>query len=41
MLLSTKTVANDVSNILSKLQVASREEAVLRTDQAGLGQDAP
>ena len=39
--LSTKTVANYVSNILSKLQVASREEAVRRAHQAGLGQDAP
>lgn len=38
--LSTKTVANYVSNILSKLQVASREEAVLRAQGAGIGPDA-
>lgn len=37
--LSTKTVANYVSNILGKLQVASREEAVLRAREAGLGSD--
>ncbi len=37
--LSTKTVANYVSNILGKLQVASREEAVLRAHEAGLGGD--
>ncbi len=39
--LSTKTVANYVSNILSKLQVADREEVVLRAREAGLGQDSP
>ncbi len=39
--LSTKTVANYVSNILSKLQAADREEAVLRAREAGLGKDAP
>ena len=37
--LSTKTVANYVSNILSKPQVASREEAVVRAHEAGLGGD--
>lgn len=39
--LSTKTVANYVSTILSKLQAADREEAVLRARDAGLGQEAP
>ncbi len=39
--LSTKTVANYVSNILGKLQAADREEAVLRAREAGLGQDTP
>ena len=37
--LSTKTVANYVSNILGKLQVAGREEAVQRARGAGLAQD--
>jgi DNA-binding NarL/FixJ family response regulator len=36
--LSTKTVSNYVSNILSKLQVADRTEAVIRARDAGLGQ---
>ncbi len=36
--LSTKTVANHVSNILSKLQVADRVQALLRAREAGLGQ---
>ena len=35
--LSTKTVANHVSNILSKLQVADRAQAMLRARAAGLG----
>lgn len=35
--LSSKTVANYVSNILHKLQVADRKEAVLRAREAGLG----
>jgi DNA-binding NarL/FixJ family response regulator len=39
--LSTKTVANYVSNILGKLQAADREEAVLRAREAGLGQARP
>jgi len=34
-------VANYVSNILHKLQVADREEAALRAREAGLGQDGP
>lgn len=37
--LSTKTVANHVSNILSKLQVADRAQAMLRAREAGLGQE--
>jgi len=35
--LSPKTVANYVSNVLHKLQVADRKEAVLRAREAGLG----
>ena len=35
--LSHKTVANYVSNILNKLQVADRAEAILRAREAGLG----
>jgi DNA-binding NarL/FixJ family response regulator len=35
--LSPKTVANYVSNILHKLQVADRKEAALRAREAGLG----
>jgi DNA-binding NarL/FixJ family response regulator len=37
--LSIKTVANYVSNILHKLQVADRKEAVTRAREAGLGRD--
>lgn len=36
--LSTKTVGNYVSNIFSKLQVADRAQAMLRAQQAGLGE---
>ncbi|MDQ5852124.1 MAG: response regulator transcription factor [Chloroflexota bacterium] len=39
--LSTKTIANHVSNIFSKLQVADRAQAMLRARAAGLGQDRP
>jgi DNA-binding NarL/FixJ family response regulator len=39
--LSTKTVANYVSNILGKLQATDREEAIGRARDAGLGQDRP
>jgi len=39
--LSTKTVANHVSNILSKLHVADRAQAMLRARAAGLGQGKP
>lgn len=35
--LSHKTVSNYVSNILNKLQVADRAEAILRAREAGLG----
>jgi DNA-binding NarL/FixJ family response regulator len=35
--LSEKTVRNHVSNILSKLQVADRTQAVIRAREAGLG----
>ncbi|HZG84243.1 response regulator transcription factor [Paenibacillus sp.] len=35
--LSPKTVRNHISNILSKLQVANRAEAILRARDAGLG----
>ncbi len=37
--LSSKTVANYVSNILQKLQAADREEAIVRAREAGLGQE--
>jgi DNA-binding NarL/FixJ family response regulator len=37
--LSTKTVANHVSNIFSKLQVADRAEAIIRARNAGLGRN--
>jgi DNA-binding NarL/FixJ family response regulator len=39
--LRPKTVANYVSNILHKLQVADRKEAAVRAREAGLGQDKP
>ena len=35
--LSSKTVRNHVSNILSKLQVADRTQAIIRAREAGLG----
>jgi DNA-binding NarL/FixJ family response regulator len=34
--LSVKTIANNVSNIFSKLQVADRAEAIVRAHEAGL-----
>jgi DNA-binding NarL/FixJ family response regulator len=35
--LSQKTVRNHVSNILSKLEVADRAQAIVRAREAGLG----
>ncbi len=35
--LSPKTIANNVSNIFAKLQVADRSEAIVRTREPGLG----
>ena len=37
LVISAKTVRNHVSNILSKLQVAGRAEAIVRAREAGLG----
>ncbi|MEW5988641.1 MAG: response regulator transcription factor [Chloroflexota bacterium] len=37
LVLSPKTVRNHVSNILSKLQVADRSQAIIRARDAGLG----
>jgi DNA-binding NarL/FixJ family response regulator len=37
LILSEKTVRNHVSNILSKLQVADRTQAIIRAREAGLG----
>jgi DNA-binding NarL/FixJ family response regulator len=37
LFLSPKTVRNHVSNILSKLQVADRAQAIIRAREAGLG----
>lgn len=37
--LSPKTVSNYVSNIFAKLQVADREEAIMRAHDAGLGNE--
>lgn len=39
--LSVKTVANHVSNILGKLQLADRAQAMLRAREAGMGQGRP
>ncbi|MDX1417200.1 MAG: response regulator transcription factor [Candidatus Promineifilaceae bacterium] len=38
LVLSPKTVRNQVSTIFSKLQVANRAEAIVRAREAGLGQ---
>ncbi|MGH2524533.1 MAG: LuxR C-terminal-related transcriptional regulator [Anaerolineales bacterium] len=37
LVLSAKTVRNHVTNILSKLQVADRAQAIIRAREAGLG----
>jgi DNA-binding NarL/FixJ family response regulator len=39
LVLSPKTVRNQVSTIFSKLQVASRSEAIFKAREAGLGHD--
>lgn len=36
---SLKTVRNHVSNILTKLQVSDRAQAIVRAREAGIGQD--
>ena len=38
--LSAKTVANHVSNILTKLQIATRAQAIVTARRAGLTADA-
>jgi len=37
LVISPKTVRNYVSNIISKLQVADRAQAILRAKDAGFG----
>jgi DNA-binding NarL/FixJ family response regulator len=39
--LSSKTVANNVSAILNKLQLPQRTQAIVRAREAGLGRSAP
>lgn len=39
--LSVKTVRNYVSNILGKLQVVDRAQAMVRARESGLGQGRP
>lgn len=39
LVLSPKTIRNQVSNIFSKLQVATRSEAIIKAREAGLGKD--
>lgn len=40
LFLSPKTIRNQVSTIFSKLQVASRSEAIIKAREAGLGKDS-
>ena len=40
MYLSAKTVANNVSTILAKLQLAERAQAIVAARDAGLGRQA-
>jgi DNA-binding NarL/FixJ family response regulator len=37
LIISPKTVRNHVTNILNKLQVADRAQAIIRAREAGLG----
>ena len=39
--LATKTVANHVSNILTKLQLADRAAAIIHARRAGVANDGP
>jgi DNA-binding CsgD family transcriptional regulator len=39
LVLDSKTVRNQVSTILSKLQVVSRSEAVIKAREAGFGNE--
>ncbi len=39
--LAAKTVANNVSSIFTKLQVADRAQAIIRARDVGLGRDEP
>ena len=41
LFLSTKTVANNVSSILTKLQLSERAQAIVRAREAGLGRHQP
>lgn len=41
LFLSEKTVRNNVSNILAKLHVSARSEAIVKAREAGLGTDGP
>jgi DNA-binding NarL/FixJ family response regulator len=41
LFLSSKTVANNVTNILAKLQLTQRAEAIVQAREAGLGRSEP
>jgi DNA-binding NarL/FixJ family response regulator len=41
LVLSPKTIRNHVSNIFSKLQVATRSGAIIKAREAGLGNETP